>query len=327
MTKKILVTGCGGFIGHHLCNTLRRGGHVVVGVDIKKPEFSPTQATSFVIRDLRFNGIADILDECDIEEVYHLAAWMGGILEITNNVAGIARDNTLIDLNVLEDVRKHGKPGIKLLYSSSACVYASYRQASAELSPLQESDAWPAQPEEGYGLQKLYTEKLLEYYRKDYGMNVRVVRFHNIGGPLGTWTGGKEKSPAAACRKVAELLPEGGEVEIWGDGQQSRTYTYIDDCVEGLIRLMASEYPWPINLGRAELVTIEQLFDLVAEVAGKKITKKFNLNMPQGVRGRSSDNTRLRNVLQWEPTIDIRTFIERTYFWIAEQVEKAKQLD
>lgn len=324
MTKKICVTGAGGFIGSWLCKKLADLGHVVIGVDLHKPEFSPSAANGFVLRDLRFEGIADILDEYSIDEVYHLAADMGGIGFITANHADITRHNTQIDLSVLESVRKHGRPGIKFLYSSSACVYAQYRQKNAEVVPLQESDAWPADPEEGYGLQKLYTEKLLEYYRKDYGLDVRVVRFHNCYGAEGTWCGGREKAPAAACRKVAVLPAEGGELEIWGDGEQTRSFMHIDDCVEGLMRLMASDYPWPINLGRSELVSINELFDAVAAVSGKKITKRYNLNAPQGVRGRNSCNKRSRNVLgNWEPTIDLQTGIAMTYPWIEQQVKQS----
>jgi nucleoside-diphosphate-sugar epimerase len=242
---------------------------------------------------------------------------MGGIGYITAHLADIARNNILINVNMLEAAKNFKVK--KYLYTSSACVYAQSKQHDANVTPLKEEDAYPADPEPGYGWEKLFAEQMCEYYQKDYGLDIRMVRFHNVYGPLGTYDGGKEKSPAAICRKVA-LVQDGGEIEVWGDGKQTRSYMHIDDCVEGLIRLMASGYTKPLNLGTEELVTVDGLVDIVSSIAGKTLEKKHDLTKPQGVRGRNSDNSKLREVLGWEPKTLLANGLRPTYKWIEEQV-------
>lgn len=314
--KKILVTGSGGFIGHHLASRLKELDHWVRGADIKLPEYEMTKADEFLQVDLRERASCALALR-GIDEVYHLAADMGGIGYISQSHAEITVNNTLMDLNMVAEAQKQGVK--RFLYSSSACVYPQFLQDDPNVTPLKEEDAFPAQPEEGYGLEKLYTEKLCQYFTEDYGMETRVVRFHNVYGPLGTYDGGREKAPAAIARKVA-LAPDGGEIEIWGDGKQTRSFMYIDDCVEGLLRLMASKHREPLNLGTDELVTIDELVDIVAEASGKTIYKRHDITKPQGVRGRNSDNSRLRQVLGWEPAIHLREGIVPTYNWIQQQV-------
>jgi GDP-D-mannose 3',5'-epimerase len=251
-----------------------------------------------------------------IDEVYNLAADMGGIGYITSYLADISRNNILINAHMLE---ASGQNGVKrFLFSSSACVYNQSKQQDAAVIPLREEDAHPADPEPGYGWEKLFAEELCRYYYKDYGFETRIVRFHNVYVPLGTYEGGKEKAPAAICRKVA-LTEENGEIEVWGFGEQTRSFMYVDDCVEGLIRIMASDYRGRLNLGTDELVTINELVDMVARVASKRVTKRHNLSGPQGVRGRNSNNTRLREVLGWEPSIQLERGLAVTFEWIAAQ--------
>jgi GDP-D-mannose 3',5'-epimerase len=312
----VLVTGAGGFIGHHLVAYLVDRGYRVRGADLKLPEYGASAAYEFQLCDLRS------LDDClavtaGIDEVYHLAADMGGIGYISSSHALITTNNVLVNTNMMRAA--HQNDIGRLLYSSSACVYPQYLQCEANVVPLREEDAFPAQPEEGYGLEKLFAEKLCQYYSEDYGLSTRVVRFHNVYGPLGTYDGGREKAPAAICRKVA-LCPDGGYIEVWGDGQQKRSFMYIDDCVEGIVRIMRSDYDKPLNLGTDELVTINELVEIVADVAEKKIIKRHDLSRPQGVRGRNSDNTRLRDVLGWEPKISLRRGCAMTYPWIAGRV-------
>jgi GDP-D-mannose 3', 5'-epimerase len=313
---RVLVTGAGGFIGHHLTNFLKQRDYWVRGVDLKHPEFGRTLADDFQVRDLR-RWEHTLEATRDIDEVYNLAANMGGIGFIEHNKAMIMHDNVLINVHMLEAARQHGVR--RYLYTSSACIYPGYRQQSADVTPLKEEDAYPADPEDGYGWEKLYSERQCRHYLEDFGFETRVVRFHNIFGPLGTYDGGREKSPAAICRKIA-LANDGDDIEVWGDGQQTRSYCYIDDCVAGIYRLMRSDHRAPLNLGQERLISINELVDMVARIAGKRIGKRYNLTAPQGVRGRNSDNTRLRQVLGWEPSVSLEEGLAETYQWIARQV-------
>ena len=316
---RILVTGAGGFIGHHLVTYLKQQGCWVRGADLKYPEFAQTDADEFVIADLRrWEACLDVTR--DIDEVYALAADMGGMGYISNHHAEILHNNSLISIHSLEAARQNGVS--RYLYASSACVYPEYLQDRPDVVPLKEEDAYPAQPQDAYGWEKLMTERLCQHYAEDYGFETRIVRFHNIFGPLGTWDGGREKAPAAICRKVARAKLEGGDdIEIWGDGEQTRSFCFIDDCVEGLYKLMRSDYCEPLNLGQDRMVTINELVDIVAGIAGIKLMK-HHVDGPQGVRGRNSDNSRLRAVLEWEPSISLEDGLACTYSWIEQKVRQ-----
>jgi GDP-D-mannose 3', 5'-epimerase len=319
MNRRVLVTGGGGFIGHHLATFLKSKGYWVRAVDIKPPEFRPSDADEFELLDLRLR------ENClravrDVEHVYALAADMGGMGFISCHHAEILYNNSLIDLHTLEAARSAGVK--RYLYASSACVYPEHRQTETDIAPLKEGDAYPAQPQDAYGWEKLITERLCTHYREDYGIETRIVRFHNIFGPFGTWTGGREKAPAALCRKVATAkLTSNPQIEIWGDGEQTRSFCYITDCLEGMYRVMQSDYREPLNVGQDRMVSINQLAGMIAEIAGVQIRKNY-VPGPQGVRGRNSDNSRLREVLGWEPELSLEEGLARTYEWIEDQVRR-----
>jgi GDP-D-mannose 3',5'-epimerase len=320
---KVLVTGAGGFIGHHLVTFLKSKGYWVRGVDQKTPEYTKSDADEFMLLDLR-RWENCLKAAAGVEEVYALAADMGGMGFISAHHAEILHNNSLINIHTLDAARECGVK--RYLYSSSACVYPEYKQTSADVVPLKEEDAYPAQPQDAYGWEKLVTERLCTHYREDYGLQTRIVRFHNIFGPLGTWQGGREKAPAALCRKIAlAKLSKSDEIEIWGDGQQTRSFCYIDDCVSGIHKLMRSDYHHPLNLGQDRMVTVDELADLIATAAGVKIRKK-HIDGPQGVRGRNSDNSRLREVLHWTPEISLEDGLARTYRWIEGEVRRSRGL-
>jgi nucleoside-diphosphate-sugar epimerase len=318
--ERVLVSGAGGFIGHHLVTALKQRGYWVRGVDLHLPEYTETDADEFELRDLRR------FDQCllatrAIDQVYALAADMGGMGFISANHATILRNNALINIHTLEAARMNGVS--RYLFSSSACVYPDHLQADANVVPLREEDAYPASPQDAYGWEKLVAERLCQAYTGEFGLDTRIVRFHNIYGPNGTYDGGREKVPAALCRKVA-LAEPGGVIDIWGDGEQTRSFCYVDDCVEGICRLMDSDYNQPLNLGSEEIVTINELARMILEIAGKDGITLRHVTGPQGVRGRNSDNRRLRDVLGWQPTIPLRDGLEPTYRWIEKQVAARK---
>ncbi len=316
--KMVLVTGAGGFIGHHLVKRLKSEGHWVRGVDIKEPEYEPTAADEFLLLDLREFGNCSTAVQ-GVNDVYNLAADMGGIGYITAFHALLTRSNILINSHMLEAARIEAVN--RYLYTSSACVYPMFLQNEVDVTPLREDQAIPADPEKGYGWEKLFAEQLTTYYHEECGLDVRMVRFHNIYGPLGTYEGGKEKAPAAICRKVAEA-PDNSEIEVWGDGEQTRSFCHIDDCVEGLLRLMDSGHTRPLNLGTDELVTVNQLVDAVCLSADKKLMRRHDLTKPQGVRGRNSDNSLLNSVLGWSPKITLEQGMNITYQWIWNELAK-----
>ena len=320
--KKALVCGGGGFIGNHLVDRLKREGYWVKVVDLKKPEFSESKADECIVGDLRDQELVRQLFERHYDEVYQLAADMGGagFVFTGENDADIMHNSASINLNVLHYGQKSGNIG-KIFYSSSACMYPEYNQLDPHNPKCSEDSAYPAAPDSEYGWEKLFSERLYLAFARNYKIPVRIARFHNIFGPLGTWQGGREKAPAALCRKVAET-EDGGEIEIWGDGEQTRSFLYIDECLEGVRRLLESDFAEPVNIGSEEMVTINQLAEMIAGIAGKKISLK-HIDGPLGVRGRNSDNALIRTKLGWAPSAKLRDGLAQTYAWVNSQVQQA----
>lgn len=319
--KRILVCGAGGFIGHHLVRRLKSEGQWVRGTDLKLPRFSTTDADDFSIGDLRDQGFVRVVVDQQFDEVYQLAADMGGAGYIFTgeNDAELMHNSATINLNVLDACYKRNVK--RIFYSSSACVYPKYNQNDPNNPICTEDSAYPAQPDSEYGWEKLFSERLFLAYGRNHGMGVRVARYHNVFGPEGSWNDGREKAPAAICRKVA-LAPNGGEIEIWGDGEQTRSFLYIDECLDGTIHLMRSDWTGPVNIGSDQMVTINQLADMVAEIAGKTVQRK-HIPGPTGVRGRKSDNTLIRARLGWAPSRPLEEGMRRTYEWIAQQTQSS----
>ena len=319
--KRILVDGAGGFIGGHLVKRLKREGYWVRGVDIKQHEFAASAADEFIQGDLRDQTVVREVVQ-NIDEVYQLAADMGGAGYIFSGEhdAQVMHNSATINLNVLEAGFQAGVK--KFFYSSSACMYPEYNQLDPDSPNCAEDSAYPAAPDSEYGWEKLFSERLYLAYHRNYGVEVRIARFHNIFGPEGTWTGGREKAPAALCRKVAET-PNGGEIEIWGDGLQTRSFLYIDECLEGIRRLVESDFTGPVNIGSDEMVTINQLAEMAMDVAGKKLSIR-HIEGPLGVRGRNSDNRLIQEKLGWAPSRPLREGMQKTYAWIAEQIQQGK---
>jgi nucleoside-diphosphate-sugar epimerase len=318
--KKALVLGAGGFIGSHLVEKLKKEGFWVRGVDLKYPEFNQTFADDFVIGDLRNQVLCDKILDQYFDEVYQLAADMGGAGYIFTgeNDANVMHNSALININIVERAVKY-KVG-KIFYSSSACIYPEFNQTDPENPNCEESSAYPAKPDSEYGWEKLFSERLYFSFHRNYGLNVRVARFHNIFGPCGTWTGGKEKAPAAMCRKVA-MAKDGDFIEVWGDGQQTRSFLYIDECLKAVEKLMNSDFMGPVNIGSEEMITINNLAKMAIEISGKNLSIK-NIDGPLGVRGRNSDNNLIFEKLGWKPNLPLRNGMEITYKWIAEQAKK-----
>lgn len=321
--KTALVCGAGGFIGNHLVNRLKDEGYWVRGVDLRFPQFSDTRADDFIMGDLRRHDVCHQAIDRKFDEIYQLAADMGGagFVFTGENDADIMHNSASINLNVLDIAYKRNCK--RIFYSSSACMYPEYNQLDPENPNCAEDSAYPAAPDSEYGWEKLFSERLYLAYGRNKGMEVRVARFHNIFGPLGEWIGGREKSPAAMCRKVA-MAKDTDTIEVWGDGEQTRSFLYINECLEGVRRLMQSDWTGPVNIGSDEMVSINQLVDMVAGIAGKKIDKK-HISGPLGVRGRNSDNRLIKEKLNWRPTQPLRKGMEETYAWISEQVRKIEK--
>lgn len=333
--KKALVLGAGGFIGSHMVKRLKSEGYWVRGVDLKEPEFSPTQADEFFLRDLRNQQVVhDSLSlpspEYAFDEVYQFAADMGGagFVFTGENDADIMHNSATINLNVLEAQRelneRHGVNKTKLFYSGSACMYPEHNQLDPDNPNCEESSAYPANPDSEYGWEKLFSERLYLAYHRNHKIPVAIARYHNIYGPEGTWDGGREKAPAAICRKIAMLPSKGGEIEVWGDGKQTRSFLYIDECIEATRRLMNSTFSNPINIGSEEMVTINQLINIVAEISGKSFSKVYKLDAPTGVRGRNSSNDLIKSVLGWNYSMTLSEGISKTYNWISGMIVHAQ---
>ena len=321
--KTALVCGAGGFIGSHLVKRLKAEGFWVRGVDLKYPEFTETDADDFLIGDLRDPLVCKEVVDQRFNEVYQLAADMGGagFVFVGDNDADIMHNSALINLNMLEACRKRNTK--RIFYSSSACMYPEYNQMEPDNPNLAEDSAYPADPDSDYGWEKLFSERLYLAFHRNYGMEVRIARYHNIFGPEGSWKDGREKSPAAFCRKVAET-PDGGEIEMWGDGKQTRSFLYVDECLEGSISLMRSEWTGPVNVGSDEMVTINELANMAMKIAGKKLSVK-HIPGPLGVRGRNSDNNLIEKKLGWRPSQPLVEGLETTYRWIDEQVKMSSR--
>lgn len=322
-TKTALVLGAGGFIGSHLVTRLKKEGFWVRGVDLKTPDFSESTADEFVQGDLRDQTICRQVVDQSFDEVYQLAADMGGagFIFSGDNDADIMHNSALINLNVLEVCQKIKVK--RIFYSSSACMYPEHNQLDPDNPKTSEDSAYPANPDSEYGWEKLFSERLYLAFHRNFGLPVRVARFHNIFGPQGTWKDGREKAPAAMCRKVAEAT-DGSAIEMWGDGEQTRSFLYIDECLEGILRLMRSDWTGPVNIGSEEMVTINELALMVMEVAEKKLSIN-HIDGPLGVRGRNSDNRLIAEKLGWKPSQPLIEGLRRTYSWVEEQVEQAVQ--
>jgi len=317
--KRILVAGAGGFIGSHMMKYLKKQGQWVRGVDVKEPEFIESCADDFVLMDLRdADGCRRITK--DVNQVYNFAANMGGIGFITRVKADVMHDNVIINSNLLDASRRNCVE--RFFFSSSACVYPKFKQTRPDVPALNEADALPAYPGTPYGWEKLFTERMCLAYYDDYDLETRLARYHNIYGPEGTYRGGREKAPAALCRKVAEA-DDGGVITVWGDGKQTRSFLYIDDCLEATYRLMNSDCREPLNIGSDELISIDQLADLIIGISGKRLEKEYDLSKPQGVRGRNADLTLLRKAIDWEPRVSYKVGLEKTYRWVEEQVKRS----
>lgn len=321
--KKALVCGAGGFIGSHLVKRLKKEGFWVRGVDLKYPEFSETVADDFVVGDLRDAYLCRQIADMKFDEIYQLAADMGGagFLFTGENDADVMHNSAMINLNMLDACRRRNIK--RIFYSSSACVYPEYNQMDPDNPKCSEDSTYPAAPDSEYGWEKLFSERLYLSYFRNHGIEVRIARYHNIFGPEGTWTGGREKSPAALCRKVA-MAPDGGWIEMWGDGKQTRSFLYIDECLEGTLRLTRSDFTGPVNIGSEEMVTLNQLAAIIMKIAGKKLSIK-HIPGPLGVRGRNSDNRFIQKKLGWKPAMPLKEGLKKTYRWIEQQLLLSKE--
>ncbi len=325
---KVLVLGAGGFIGNHMVSRLKTEGYFVRAVDLKRPEYGDSLADEFVIGDLRdFATVKSVIDiEHSFDEIYQFAADMGGagFVFTGENDAEIMHNSATINLNVLEAVHqlnvKNRENKTKIFYSSSACMYPEHNQMDPENPNCSEDSAYPANPDSEYGWEKLFSERLFLAYNRNHKIPVAIARYHNIYGPLGTWDGGREKAPAAICRKVALIENSEGEIEVWGDGLQTRSFLYIDECIEATRRLMNSDFQGPVNIGSEEMVTINEMVEIVARISNKKISRRHKMDAPTGVRGRNSDNTLIRNKLGWDYSLSLEAGLTKTYKWISEQI-------